>query len=406
MSARDICRTLFGKSPVIIFMLVAAFVAVSCQSDDHGTLVLSKQHVDSGAGSMFLTVETDREWELSVVYRGDASDWIEISPSQGSGNKGNIVLSYGKNDGEEREAEIVAVFGSYSCRETLTQAAKGSPVPDPDPDPYPDPDPDPDPDPEPNPFPGLESDRMRGWLELPAVEEKEGFAWVFHNMNVDGREMRNYSLYYDASDRVSVWVAYPLNSGLQGNGSRHDGWGVKDPKIPVKYQSDVDRGWGVGGYDRGHQLPAADRYRSDAHRMTYYPTNITPQNSRMNQGIWANLEGMVRDWSYSCDTLYVVTGCVPSADNFITDKGGNRVNVPDAYFKALLKYDRSSTISEYMGIGIYVENRPYSEDRITSSMVMNIDSLEEMLGIDFFHNLPDDVEARVESSKVSSWWGI
>ena len=39
-------------------------------------------------------------------------------------------------------------------------------------------------------------------------------------------------------------------------------------------------------------------------------------------------------------------------------------------------------------------------------MVMTIDELEDMLGIDFFHNLPDDVESRVESAKVSSWWGI
>ena len=31
---------------------------------------------------------------------------------------------------------------------------------------------------------------------------------------------------------------------------------------------------------------------------------------------------------------------------------------------------------------------------------------EEMLGIDFFHNLPDDVEPALESAKVSSWWGI
>ena len=126
----------------------------------------------------------------------------------------------------------------------------------------------------------------------------------------------------------------------------------------------------------------------------------------MNQEIWSNLENTVRSWSDKCDTLYVVTGCVPSENNFITDRGGNRVNVPEAYFKALLKYDPSSSISEYMSIGIYVENRPYEETHINSSMVMTIDELEEKLGIDFFCNLPDDVEARVESAKVSSWWGI
>lgn len=383
-----------------LFVLSPLFVAVSCEDKDYGRVVLAKQQVEADAGSMFVNVVSDADWSLSVVYHGGAADWIRITPLQGSGNKANVVLSYEENESEEpREAEVIGTFGKYSCREPLLQSGK---VAD-DPGPQPDPDPDPDPD---NPFPGLVSDKVRGWLELPAVEEKEGFAWVFHNMNVDGKDVRNYSLYYDASDKVSVWVAYPLNSGLRGTGHRNDGWGVKDPKIPVAYQSDVDRGWGVSGYDRGHQLPAADRYRSDAHRATYYPTNVTPQNSRMNQGIWQNLETTVRNWSDRCDTLYVVTGCVPSEDNFITDRGGNRVNVPDAYFKAVLKYDSHSSISEYMAIGIYVENRPYSENNINSSMVMTIDELEDLLGIDFFHNLPDDVESRVESAKVSSWWGI
>ena len=386
-----------------VALLSLVFLTVSCETKDYGEIRLSRQQVTADAGSMFVTVESGQDWTLSVVYHGSSSDWIEIDPLSGSGNKSNIVLKYSENDtAEQRDAEIVGVFGKYSCKAALSQAGQAPEEPE-NPDDPDDPDKPDDPD---NPFPGLVSEPVRGWLELPATEEKEGFAWVFHNMDMDGQEIRNYSLYYDASNRVSVWVAYPLNSGLRGTGHRNDGWGVKDPKIPVQYQSNVDRGWGVSGYDRGHQLPAADRYWPDAHRSTYYPTNVTPQNSRLNQGIWQNLETTVRGWSDKCDTLYVVTGCVPSEDNFITDRGGNRVNVPKAYFKALLKYDGNSTIAEYMGIGIYLENRQYSENRINSSMVMNIDELEEMLGIDFFHNLPDDVETAVESAKVSSWWGI
>ena len=194
-------------------------------------------------------------------------------------------------------------------------------------------------------------------LELPSPIEGEQL--IRHT---------GYTLSYNEEHELPSYVAYELTRAeVLGGGEREDSF--KEDKA-VRTGSAELSDYRGSGYDRGHQLPAADRYRSDAHRATYYPTNVTPQNSRMNQGIWQNLETTVRNWSDRCDTLYVVTGCVPSEDNFITDRGGNRVNVPDAYFKAVLKYDSHSSISEYMAIGIYVENRPYTENNINSSMVI------------------------------------
>lgn len=220
---------------------------------------------------------------------------------------------------------------------------------------------------------------------------------------MDGKEFRNYSLYYDAGNRLSRWVAYPLNTKLNGSGSRNDQFEAVDPKIPYQYQPYTAKGWGVSGYDRGHQIPAADRYWTDAHRATFYPTNMTVQKSELNQRIWADLESKVRSWAGMCDTLYVVTGCVPGPE-FITDRGGNQVNVPSAYYKALLRYDASSTIAKYMGVAFWFENREYSDAAI-KDQAMTVDELESRLGMDFFVNLPDQYEQEAEST-INAWWNL
>lgn len=369
--------------------------AVSCGKDtDTGEVSLTYGTVESQAGSQFIKVSSNTCWTLSIDWLGAEQGWLEIEPSSGCGSKTNVLVKWSENDSDQsRMADIVADFGTFQSRLSVIQKGKREQDPG-----------EPDPDPEDPEYPGLKSDALRSWMELPALESKSGFAWVFHNMQVGGKTMRNYSLYYDASNRVAHWVAYPLCSGIIGSGERTDKWAY-DPKVPTVYQSYIMKGYG-GGYDRGHQLPSADRLAYNANVQTFYATNMTPQKSELNQELWANLESRVRDWASHSDTLYVVTGCVPSESDFITDRAGNKVNVPKGYFKALLRYDMASTYGDYIGIGIYLEHREYSQKNIDASMVMSLDRLEEMLGIDFFCNLPDDIERSVEAQQPGKWWNI
>lgn len=236
-------------------------------------------------------------------------------------------------------------------------------------------------------------------MELPAVEEDEGCAWVYHDMNISGSAVRNYSLYYDAGNMLARWVAYPMNSTLVGSGTRTDDWEQTDPKIPSEYQPYTRQGWGKSGYDRGHQIPSADRLRSESNRATFYPTNMTVQDAGLNQGLWANLENKVRVWMNAFDTLYVCTGCLPS-DRFHTDRGGNRVNIPQAYFKALLGYSISP--ESYAGIAFYFSNGDPGQQNPTRDMAISISDLEHFLGIDLFVNLPAEYASAEET--ISSKW--
>ena len=99
------------------------------------------------------------------------------------------------------------------------------------------------------------------------------------------------------------------------------------------------RGYGAKGYDRGHMLPQASRYNNyEPNRMTYYGTNMMPQNSTLNQNIWASLEGKVRGWGgfQTYDTLYVVTGAAFKSTKTI-DNANGPIAVPSHCWKVLLR---------------------------------------------------------------------
>ena len=95
----------------------------------------------------------------------------------------------------------------------------------------------------------------------------------------------------------------------------------------------------------------------------------------------------------------------------VSDNEGNKVCVPDGYFKALLGYKKSGTIGNstggYLGIAFYFEHKGYDNSAIMDSQAMSISALEEKLGIDFFVNLPEKVGQnmadKIESTK-DKWW--
>ena len=159
-------------------------------------------------------------------------------------------------------------------------------------------------------------------------------------------------------------------------------------------------------------MPSADRLKKGVNESTFYFSNMTPQKGNLNQNAWAVLEGKVRGWAASFDTLYVVTGADYRDSRIsVSDNEGNKVCVPDGYFKALLGYKKSGTIGNstggYLGIAFYFEHKWYDDSDIMDSQAMSISALEEKLGIDFFVNLPEKVGQnmadKIESTK-DKWW--
>ena len=248
-------------------------------------------------------------------------------------------------------------------------------------------------------------------MELPAMPKDSKYGHFTHSMTIGSVKIRDYSFAWDYDALVAPWVAYHLNSWSIGSGKRTNAWGL-DPLLPKTCQPVLYNGFG-GGYDRGHQLPSADRLNYAANVTTFYGTNMTPQRSELNQHSWANLESKVRSWANRADTCYVVTGCITKGSTKTArDNEGKSVTVPTHYYKAVLRYSRNSTIghSGYSACAILLEHKGYGDNNNFKPYAMSISDLEKVTGITYFANLPakigEDAAAQVKSEdpKTINWW--
>uniref|UniRef100_UPI004027AF86 DNA/RNA non-specific endonuclease n=1 Tax=Candidatus Cryptobacteroides bacterium TaxID=3085639 RepID=UPI004027AF86 len=361
--------------------------------------------VEAGGYSQFIYVKASSSWRITItsVDGGEPVDWIIADPSSGSGDM-DVTLKVEENKSEKERSAVITVENSAGkASKTISQKAKGSEV-----------------KPDPTPSGGNLSPKT-GWMELPAIPE--GMDAFTHSMTVGSVSTRNYSFLWDYDNLVAPWVAYPLCKWNIGNNiKRTNAWGL-DPLLPEGKQPVLYRGFSKGNngwYARGHQIPSADRLTSyESNSMTFYGTNMTPQiQDGFNGDIWATLEGKVRSWANSSDTLYVVTGCVidyPEGQTvkYALDNYGKKVSVPTAYYKVVLRYMKNSTVgySGYSACAVWLDHKVYSTKNIDSKYSMSVKDLEKKVGMDFFVNLPavvgEEMAAKIESenpSKVSWWW--
>ena len=344
--------------------------------------------VSHSTSYQFLSVTSDEAWSIEVVYLlpEDHYDWCNLSATSGEGSS-NIVMNFGKNTLEvDRSLKVIVTFRSEVQELTMTQRSAYSPT--------------------------VEED-LSGWLELPTfVTDESRYYFSKHLLPSTNNKERSFSLFYDAHNFIPLWVAYPLcNGNIGGSGVRVDDWGIFDPNIPQNKQLYMKSSY-AGSYDRGHMLPSASRLgNNEDNRQTFYPTNMTPQLSGLNQKKWASIEGQVRNWAKSCDTLYVVTGAVLQtvggreniSYTYCRSDNDKDVAIPNYYYKALLQYRKST--NTYQALAIWVPHIP-DTGNATMDDVITIDELESRLGIDFFHNLDDVTEQKVEAAVDPRYWGF
>ena len=371
--------------------MAAALMLVACdllQKNGGGSsasvsVTLKNATGDCDKGSVFVVANCISQWELELDF-GENDPWATLSHTSGTGYKSNILLNYEENTtGKSRSLSIILTSGNKKSETVFTQNSTQQETHD-----Y------------------KAAYTKCGWLELPETKEDDNLDWCCHYFNHNGKTKRNYSFYYSYADYVSLWVAYPLNSDLKGEGGRTNEWGY-DPLIPFNQQINVVNG-GISDYDRGHQLPSADRLIEEANIQTFYSTNMTPQRGAFNQHIWKGVEEIIRNWApdkknSKTDTLYVVTGCtVKGSTKKATDHSGHSVTVPTAYWKACLK----RTASGWTACGIWLDHYTRASS-ITRDDLFSIDELEDKIGIDLFVNLPakigDSQAALVESTKPSEY---
>jgi endonuclease G len=155
----------------------------------------------------------------------------------------------------------------------------------------------------------------------------------------------------------------------------------------------------MSGYDRGHLAPSADfRWSKKALSESYYYSNMSPQRPELNRGKWADLENFVRQYVLtSNEPVFVVTGGVlkDSLKYIGIDK---KISVPKFYYKIIVDLNGNDT----KGIAFIMRNGTNTYPVI--NYAVSIDSVETLTGINFFPQLDDSLENRLESSYDISQW--
>jgi endonuclease G len=176
------------------------------------------------------------------------------------------------------------------------------------------------------------------------------------------------------------------------------------------------------GFARGHLCPSADRLCSvDQNKQTFFLTNMQPQYTSHNSGLWSRLEDLVRDFatddSYTgahCDTLYVVKAATitdkvtiddAQVDGIYADKCNGSLIVPKYFYMALLHYNKDT--DSYQALALWTDHIGTTQP-VTNlgDYAISIEELEKRTGIDFFCNLPDDIETEVEKTLDLNFWHL
>lgn len=358
---------------------------ISCakQTPDEGVFefTMNKSSLGSPASYFWIGVQTEDnvQWTLSVSF-ADGQPWAALRSSQGQGS-GMVACDYEANLTEVSRFMTITLTSSDGRRSTSYSISQCANLP-----------------------PGS----MPEWMELP--EAQNGCEFYPHYFKKGYYTYRNYSIGWSPSDRLSVWVAYPLNDFYTKGSSGYTKTWAYDPQVGNDSQPELFYGYKRStdgeAFDRGHQLPSADRQCCEiANNQTFFFTNMTPQRNSFNTGVWVSLEGKVRSFSSKCDTLYVVTGAViGSSPKYAYDNNNRPCPVPSHYFKALLAYKNSASFghSGWQAAGFWLDHSTSTQTR------MPIRTLEREVGFDLFPNLKprvgESLYDTIETETPSSFW--
>ncbi len=205
-----------------------------------------------------------------------------------------------------------------------------------------------------------------------------------------------FTLSYNEDWLISNWVAYKLNAQrLETSVERHDNY-MADPAVTGRSADNSDYK-GIQPYSRGHLVPSKDmRWSIESEQECSYLSNIAPQDADLNSGLWNRIEQYVRNNVKNWGTVYICTGPIVEP-NYIT-VGSNHVVVPQKFFKVLLRYN----IDHWATIGFIVNNEACGGNMF--NYAVSVDEVEALTGHDFFYNLSDSIENKIEANYNRKDW--
>ncbi len=205
---------------------------------------------------------------------------------------------------------------------------------------------------------------------------------------------------YSEIRRNPLWVAYRARPVARKRSMPRPGNFSRDYRTLIAVmQADYDR----SGYDRGHLAPnylMAQVHGREAQLASFRMSNITPQKPRLNRELWQRLEEVEVDFfARWFKELWVITGPVFDSERAWLGSG---VEIPDGFYKIMLDIDRAGRPR----VVAFLVPQNVRGSAPLEAFVTTVDQLEQITGFDFFPELDDITEAKLEASLPDAHWKL
>ncbi|KAF1809120.1 hypothetical protein P152DRAFT_461760 [Eremomyces bilateralis CBS 781.70] len=238
----------------------------------------------------------------------------------------------------------------------------------------------------------------QGVLAAP-VDPSGIFNYGFPGPTADLRPSLALVSSFDRRTRNPHWVAEHITpASLAGrDGNRKHSSFAEDDGIPEKFRAKLSD-YFRSGYDRGHQVPAADaKWSQQAMNETFLLSNMCPQvGDGFNRDYWAHFEDFCRRLTHKYPSVRIVTGplYLPRKEpdgkwrvSYEVVGSPPNVAVPTHFFKVIFAED--GKVGGNVAVGAFVlPNARIANDRSLKEFEVPLEMVEKASGLEFAEKLP------------------
>lgn len=205
---------------------------------------------------------------------------------------------------------------------------------------------------------------------------------------------QSHTLSYNNDRGTPNWVAWWTKASNLGE-RRERPLFEPDRSLPNGFTRIQYYDYSGSGYDRGHMVPAADRF-ADERLMneTFLMTNIVPQTGDLNQYPWNDFEGYARGQARQRFDVYQIAGVYG-------DKGRLRgkVTVPTNCWKVIAMIEPGTqTITERTRVvAVDMPNVDGIANEKWEKYKTTVRAIEQKTGLDLFSSLPRELQDKIEN---------
>jgi len=204
---------------------------------------------------------------------------------------------------------------------------------------------------------------------------------------------KQYIIVYNEKYNMPNFAVYNLNKSWFGGVARYDGKFLQDTLLnKLSLKKITHDSYTNTGYERGHLVRSEERSLTEQdNKSTFYLSNILPQTSDVNSGVWYSLEKYCESLcKIGNKNLYIVTGGIFTQTLKVGD-----LTVPSSLFKIILIEEKVFKNSKM--IAVIIPNIKGVKKKDWINYVTTVDEIEKQTRYNFFPLMKNKIQTKLES---------